>query len=118
MARKALQSFGAPAEVITAVSLELEDIPQKDRGLGPNILVGPIAVNGAEPGDVLEVKIIELHPADNYAENLDALRGPATGEDSVYSAGQGPQRRGIRPGYRNSHAAPSSERWEWHPRRG
>jgi acetamidase/formamidase len=67
---KALQSFGAPAEVITAVSLELEDVPQKDRGLGPNILVGPIAVNGAEPGDVLEVKIMELHPADNYAENL------------------------------------------------
>ena len=67
---KALQSFGAPAEVITAVSLELEDVPQKDRGLGPNILVGPIAVNGAEPGDVLEVKIIELHPADNNAENL------------------------------------------------
>jgi acetamidase/formamidase len=67
---KALESFGAPPELITATSRVLENVPQKDRGPGPNILVGPIAVEGAEPGDVLEVKIIELHPADNYAENL------------------------------------------------
>ena len=67
---KALESFGAPPELITATSRELEGVPQKDRGPGPNILVGPIAVDGAEPGEVLEVKIIELHPADNYAENL------------------------------------------------
>jgi acetamidase/formamidase len=67
---QALQSFGAPPELITAASRELEGVPQQDRGPGPNILVGPIAVRGAEPGDVLEVKILELHPADNYAENL------------------------------------------------
>jgi acetamidase/formamidase len=67
---KALESFGAPPELITATSRELEGVPQKDRGPGPNILIGPIAVDGAEPGDVLEVKIIELRPADNYAENL------------------------------------------------
>lgn len=42
------------------------------------ILVGPIAVNGAEPGDVLEVKILELHPADNYAENLFVPDGTLT----------------------------------------
>jgi acetamidase/formamidase len=29
-----------------------------------------MAVNGAQAGDVLEVKILELHPADNFAENL------------------------------------------------
>jgi acetamidase/formamidase len=68
---KALQSSGAPPELITPVSRELEaGVPQKDRGPGPNILIGPIAVNGAGPGDVLEVKILELHPVDNYAENL------------------------------------------------
>jgi acetamidase/formamidase len=72
---KALQSFGAPPELISAVSRELEGVPQQDRGPGPNILVGPIAVNGAEPGDVLEVKILELHPVDNYAENLFAPDG-------------------------------------------
>ena len=66
----ALQLFGAPPELITATSRELESVPQKDRGPGPNILVGPIAVNGAAPGDVLEVRVLELRPADNYAENL------------------------------------------------
>ena len=32
----------------------------KDRGPGPHILTGPIAVRGAEPGDVLEVRILEV----------------------------------------------------------
>lgn len=67
---KALQAFGAPPELITTTSRELEGVPEKERGPGPNILVGPIAVNGAEPGNVLEVKIIELRPVDNYAGNL------------------------------------------------
>ena len=35
-----------------------------------NILVGPIAVEGAEPGDVLEVRILELRLPDNYAVNV------------------------------------------------
>jgi acetamidase/formamidase len=65
-----LQASGAPAELITPTTRELDAVPQKDRGPGPNILVGPIAVNGAEAGDVLEVKILELEPMDNYAENV------------------------------------------------
>jgi acetamidase/formamidase len=32
----------------------------KDRGPGPHILTGPIAIRGAEPGDVLEVRILEV----------------------------------------------------------
>jgi len=66
----ALQAFGAPEELITTTARALDTVPQKDRGAGPNILVGPIAVNGAQPGDVLEVRILELYPADNFAENL------------------------------------------------
>jgi acetamidase/formamidase len=31
-------------------------------GFGVHICTGPIAVNGAEPGDVLEVRIIDIHP--------------------------------------------------------
>jgi acetamidase/formamidase len=57
-------------ELITPTTRELDSVPQKDRGPGPNILVGPIAVNGAEAGDVLEVKILELNPTDNFAVNL------------------------------------------------
>jgi acetamidase/formamidase len=32
------------------------------RGPGPHILTGPIAVEGAQPGDVLEVRILDLTP--------------------------------------------------------
>jgi len=31
-----------------------------DKGPGPHILVGPVYVNGAEPGDVLEVRILDV----------------------------------------------------------
>jgi acetamidase/formamidase len=33
-----------------------------DRGPGPHLLTGPIAVDTAEPGDVLEVRILDLVP--------------------------------------------------------
>ncbi len=32
----------------------------KDRGPGPHILTGPIEIRGAEPGDVLEVRILDI----------------------------------------------------------
>jgi acetamidase/formamidase len=31
-----------------------------DRGPGPHILTGPVYINGAMPGDVLEVRILEI----------------------------------------------------------
>jgi acetamidase/formamidase len=41
----------------------------KDRGPGPHILTGPIEVRGAEPGDVLEVRILEINLAIDYGFN-------------------------------------------------
>ena len=41
----------------------------KDRGPGPHILTGPVAVNGAMPGDVLEVRILEISLAVGYGYN-------------------------------------------------
>ena len=35
----------------------------KDRGPGPHILTGPIEIKGAEPGDVLEVRILDIELA-------------------------------------------------------
>ena len=46
-----------------------------DRGPGPHILTGPIAVNGARPGDVLEVRILEAEPRLAYGSNLAAHWG-------------------------------------------
>jgi acetamidase/formamidase len=44
----------------------------KDRGPGPDghMLTGPIAVKGAEPGDVLEIRILEVNLAVAYGYNL------------------------------------------------
>jgi acetamidase/formamidase len=42
----------------------------KDRGPGAHILSGPIFVNGAEPGDVLEVRIQEIDLATDYGYNV------------------------------------------------
>src|SRR5207302_25354 len=55
----------------TAVPQYVRDIYRdvKDRGPGPHILTGPIAVNGALPGDVLEVRILEISLAVDYGYN-------------------------------------------------
>jgi acetamidase/formamidase len=41
----------------------------KDRGPGPHIMVGPVYINDAEPGDVLEVRILEVALAYSYGYN-------------------------------------------------
>jgi acetamidase/formamidase len=41
----------------------------KDRGPGPHVLTGPVYVNGAMPGDVLEVRILAVDLAVDYAYN-------------------------------------------------
>jgi acetamidase/formamidase len=39
------------------------------RGAGPHILVGPVAVEGAEPGDVLEIAIEDIKPLVDWGYN-------------------------------------------------
>jgi len=48
-----------------------------DRGPGPHVLTGPIAVAGAVPGDVLEVRILDLvpRPGIEHGSNLAAHWG-------------------------------------------
>lgn len=41
----------------------------KDKGPGPHILTGPVFIEGAEPGDVLEVRIEQIRLAIPYALN-------------------------------------------------
>src|SRR5215831_13537418 len=41
----------------------------KDRGPGPHVLTGPVEVRGAMPGDVLEVRILDINLAVDYAFN-------------------------------------------------
>jgi acetamidase/formamidase len=46
-----------------------------DRGPGPHLLTGPIAVEGARPGDVLQVDILSATPRLPYGSNLAAHWG-------------------------------------------
>ncbi len=46
-----------------------KDYPEKDKGPGGHILTGPVAVEGAEPGDVLEVQILKVEIDADFACN-------------------------------------------------
>jgi acetamidase/formamidase len=63
-----LEQAGVPAD---QVQQSLKDIVAKvtDKGPGGHILTGPIAVEGAEVGDVLEVRILSIRPAIAYGYN-------------------------------------------------
>ncbi|HLJ73570.1 MAG TPA: acetamidase/formamidase family protein [Thermoanaerobaculia bacterium] len=63
-----LEGAGVPAD---QVEQSLRDIVSevKDKGPGGHILDGPIYVEGAEPGDVLEVRIQHIELALPYAYN-------------------------------------------------
>jgi acetamidase/formamidase len=41
----------------------------KDRGPGPHVLTGPVEIKGAEPGDVLEVRILDIGLALDWGYN-------------------------------------------------
>jgi len=64
----ALVSAGLPQDQMQPALLEVER-EVKDRGEVPHILTGPIWIEGAEPGDTLEVKILSIEPAVPYAWN-------------------------------------------------
>jgi acetamidase/formamidase len=65
---KRLEEAGVPPD---QVEQSLRDITDqvKDKGPGGHILTGPIYIEGAEPGDVLEVKILAIKLAIPYAYN-------------------------------------------------
>jgi len=44
-------------------------VPQTERGPGGHILTGPIAITGAEPGDVLEVRVVKIAIDTSWACN-------------------------------------------------
>jgi acetamidase/formamidase len=50
-------------------------IPEADRGPGVHIMTGPIAVEGAEPGTTLLVRILEVAPRLPYGSNCAAHWG-------------------------------------------
>src|ERR1700754_3223318 len=69
-----------PTERLIARGIKAEDIPayndevykgypEKEKGPGGHILTGPVAIEEAEPGDVLEVQILKINLDTNFACN-------------------------------------------------
>jgi acetamidase/formamidase len=81
---KRLEDAGVAAE---AVEQSLRDIHKEvtNKGPGGHILNGPIFIEGAEPGDVLEVRIRSIKMAIPYAYNAFGPRSGAIPEDFSYS---------------------------------
>ncbi len=57
---------------ITAI---FDAIPAEDRNPGVHLMTGPIHVEGARPGDVLEVRYLQMTPRLQYGSNLAAHWG-------------------------------------------
>jgi len=70
------------------VPKEIRDICNevRERGPGPHILTGPVYVEGARPGDVLEINLLEIEPWLEYGFNLFRPGQGVVPEDYPYSA--------------------------------
>src|SRR2546427_5928394 len=66
---EALEAAGLPRDQMQPALLQI-DREVKDRGEIPPILTGPVWVEGAAPGDVLEVRILSIEPVIPYAVNF------------------------------------------------
>ncbi|MBI3472822.1 MAG: acetamidase/formamidase family protein [Candidatus Solibacter usitatus] len=80
---EALERAGVPSAQIEASHRAIHS-QVKERGPGPHILTGPIYVEGAEPGDTLEVRIESVTLALPYAVNLFLPGFGALPEDFPY----------------------------------
>ncbi len=58
-----------PGDVEQALRDVFDKVPQSDRGPGGHILDGPVTIDGAEPGDTLEIHIRKIELAIPYAYN-------------------------------------------------
>lgn len=70
--------------------------------LGAHILTGPISVEGAEPGDVLEIQILSIDPRQNWGyTRIRPLSG--TLPEDFRSAGSGIPRSTVSAAWRPCH---------------
>jgi acetamidase/formamidase len=59
----------APGRIQPSLTRIVTEVTGDRRGPGGHILTGPIFVEGAEPGDVLEVKVLSIDFAIDYGYN-------------------------------------------------
>jgi acetamidase/formamidase len=79
----ALEKAGVPPDQVQA-SLRKIVAEVTDKGPGGHILTGPVYVEGAEPGDTLEVRIVKIDLDLPYAYNAFSYGSGALPEDFPY----------------------------------
>jgi acetamidase/formamidase len=82
--RERFESAGLWPDRVEPAWREIND-QVKDHGPGPHMLTGPVYVEGAEPGDVLEVRIQKIRLAIPYALNAFAPGRGFLPEDFPYA---------------------------------
>jgi acetamidase/formamidase len=83
----ALEAAGVPASDIPFASRQIYQ-EVKDKGPGGHILTGPVYVEGAEPGDVLEVRIQKVELALSFAYNAFRPGGGFLPDDFPHAGGK------------------------------
>jgi len=72
---------GIPASAVLKDAIDVAKMPPKNYGLGTpgggHVLTGPIYIDGAEPGDMLEIRIKAVTPRVPYGANGAGLGGAA-----------------------------------------
>jgi acetamidase/formamidase len=63
-----------------AIRQLFRDVPEDDRNPGVHIMTGPILVEDARPGDMLEVRYLSMRPRFLYGSNLAASWGHLYGD--------------------------------------
>jgi acetamidase/formamidase len=58
-----------PEDVPSWIGTLYEKVPREERGPGGHILTGPVAVEEAQPGDVLEVRVLKINITVDFACN-------------------------------------------------
>jgi acetamidase/formamidase len=72
-----IETISGTPQIVDAADAEFDILPdyapifaRHQKTLGPHILTGPIYIEGASPGDTLEVKIIDVQLRQNWGYNL------------------------------------------------
>src|SRR5258707_14493765 len=70
-----LEGAGLPPDQVEKELRDVQAVAAKDRGPGGHILTGPIYIEEAEPGDILEIKINAIDLAITYGYNAIGQNG-------------------------------------------
>lgn len=70
---------GIPESGVLKDAIAIAKMPRADKGFGGHVLTGPIAIKDAQPGDMLEVRILKVTPRVPYGVNNAGDGGAAPG---------------------------------------